>query len=286
MNFIALILILTSTFIHATWNFFSKKSKGGIPFVWLFMTISTIVYAPFAVGIMIYQQTNYDFVDFLFIVGSMLVHLVYFLALQNGYKIGDFSIVYPIGRGSAPLISSIAAILILHEKPSYMTVIGIILIVFSVFLLTGGTDLFKKKDLKIPVIYGLIIGTAVATYTIIDKGAVSHRGISPLLLEYFSSLGQFMLLAPIALKNWKEVKFEWKNHKKEALIVGIFHSLAYILVLIALTFSSVIYVAPLRELSILIGVLLGTFFLSEGFGKRRIIASGFMILGVIVLSTS
>lgn len=284
MTFVALLLVLISTFIHAYWNFLSKRSGGGVSFVWLFMGISTAVYTPIAIGIIIYQQVRFDWIDWLFILGSMFVHLIYFIALQTAYRVGDFSIVYPIARGTAPLLSSFAAIFIFQEQVSVLTIVGILLIVGSVFLLTGGPDMFKKRKTIIPVLYSLGIGVAISIYTIIDKGAVSERQISPVLLEYFSALGQFIILTPYAIKKWGEVKFEWNQHRKEAFLVGILHSLAYILVLIALIFAPVTHVAPLRELSILIGVLIGVKFLSEELGTRRIIAALIMVVGVIILS--
>lgn len=284
MTLVALLLVLISTFIHAYWNFLSKKSGGGVPFVWVFMGVSTVVYTPIAIGIIIYQQVSFDLIDWLFILASMIVHLIYFIALQTGYRIGDFSIVYPIGRGSAPLLSSIGAIIIFKEDASVLTIIGILLIVFSVFLLTGGIEMFQKSKTLIPVLYGLGIGIAISIYTIIDKGAVSERNISPILLEYLAGLGQFIILTPYAIKNWHAVKVEWNDHQKESILVGILHSLAYILVLMALVFAPVTLVAPIRELSILIGVLIGAKYLSEELGIRRIIAAAIMVVGVMILT--
>lgn len=284
MSILAFLLIIISAFIHATWNYLSKRAGGGVPFVWLFMAISSVAYAPLAIGIILYQKPQFSWIDWLLIIGSMLVHLLYFVALQKGYKIGEFSVVYPVARGTGPMISSFAAVFVFSEHITIMTFLGIIFIVSSVFLLTGGTNIFKNFKSLAPVIYGLIIGTAIAGYTIIDKGAVSIRLISPLLLEYFGSLGQFILLTPYAIKQWKEVRFEWKQHRVEAFGVGILHSLAYILVLTAMVFAPVSHIAPLREISILIGALMGAKLLSEEFGTRRLIATGIMVVGVIMIS--
>ena len=93
-----------------------------------------------------------------------------------------------------------------------------------------------------------------------------------------------LLLIPFALNQWHQVSQEWNSHRFEVLGTALLSPLAYILVLIAMVFTPVSHVAPIRELSILVGTVLGARFLSEREAKRRLFASGVMVLGVVLLA--
>ena len=94
------------------------------------------------------------------------------------------------------------------------------------------------------------------------------------------------MLSPFAKKHWKMVKADWKNHRKEAIGIGILNPLAYILILTTMIFTPVSHVAPVREVSILIGTVIGMRLLAEGFGKRRIIAAVIMLVGIVAVALS
>lgn len=285
MSFFALILILLSAVMHATWNYFLKRVGGGITFIWLFTLMGSIIYAPFALGLIIYSKPHIGWMEILFIVGTAAIHLLYSFLLQKGYKIGDFSLVYPIARGTGPMLAALAAIFIYQEKLTFIELLGVFLIVGSIFFLTGGLKALKQSS-SLPMMYGLAVGVTIAGYTLLDKGAVSIVLIAPLLLNYFSNLGQLIVLTPVAVRGWDQVRFDWAYHKKEAIGIGILSSLAYILVLTTMVFTPVSHVAPVREVSILIGTLMGTRLLAEGFGLRRMMAAGAMVIGIIAVALS
>lgn len=284
MSLLALILIIISAFMHATWNYLAKRSQGGLAFVWLYMAVSTVIYAPFVIGMFIWQPFHIGWVGWAFIIGSAVIHLVYALTLQKGYKIGDLSLVYPVARGTGPLIVAVAAVFIYAETLTPLSMIGIILITISIFIITGGVQALKQKSAFVPLLYGLLIGILIASYTLVDKGAVSIAHIPPLLLTYGGMIGQLLFLTPFAVRRWNDVRYDWQYHRKEAIGVGILMQLAYILVLTAMTFTQVSHVAPVREMSILIGTVMGTRLLAEGFGRRRIISAIIMVLGVIAVA--
>ncbi|WP_188456926.1 EamA family transporter [Virgibacillus oceani] len=286
MSLLALSLIILSAFMHATWNYLAKRSLGGYPFVWLYLAVSTIIYAPFVIGMFIFSSVHIGWVEVWFIAGSAIIHLMYSLTLQKGYKIGDFSLVYPVARGTGPMIVAILAVYIFDESLSITGVIGILLIIGSVFTISGGIQAIRNTSTLLPLVYGIIIGVIISSYTLFDKAAVGVLLIPPLLLNYGTFLGQLLFLTPKVLRNWDAVKDDWINHRNKAIGVGILNPLAYILVLSAMTFTPVSYVAPVREVSILIGTIIGTKLLAEGFGTRRIIAAGTMIAGIIIVTLS
>jgi len=252
--------------------------------MWLFSAVAAVLYAPFVIGVIAYSGFRLTQGNSLYIAGSIILHLLYFLLLFKGYRIGDLSVVYPISRGSAPMMTTICAIFLLNEELSALSFAGVVCIVVGIFLLTGGVRVFRSKENLLPIAYGLLIGITISGYTLLDKAAVSIMLISPLLLDYFNGLGRLILLTPIAVKQWDRVKDEWRTHRMEAIGVGILNALGYILVLTAMTFTPVSYVAPLREISILFGTLLGARLLGEKFGLKRAAYASVIVAGVLLIA--
>jgi len=133
-------------------------------------------------------------------------------------------------------------------------------------------------------VYGLLTGVFIAAYTIWDKQAVSALLIPPLLQSWATTIIMTLLLTPLAMNRRKEALALWRAHKPEVLGVAVLSPLSYILVLTALVFTPVSYVAPAREISILIGAAMGTHLLSEGDSTRRLLAAGAMVVGIIALA--
>lgn len=285
MTSFALGLVLAAAFIHATWNYLAKRAgEGGAAFVWLFAAISSVCYAPVALLIYFLQKPQIGGIQLVFMTGSALIHVVYFLVLQKGYQKGDLSLVYPLARGTGPTLSTVIAILFLGERPSALALCGAFLVMAGVFFLTGGTGGIKGNR-KWGVVYGLLTGIIITAYTLWDKHAVSSLMIPPLLQDYCTNLGRMIVLSPVAFRKWSDVRKEWRVHRKEALGVGLLCPLSYIMVLTALISAPVSYIAPAREVSILIAAVMGSKFLSEGDALRRLPAAAAIVVGVIALAT-
>src|SRR3712207_276656 len=137
MTFFALALVLTAAVFHATWNLLAKRvGDGGAVFVWLFGLCSLVIYAPLAVVVLV-SAPHLGPVEYLFMFGSGVLHLGYFVLLQRGYAVGDLSLVYPLARGTGPLLATAAAIVLFGERPSLLVFVGIALITAGVFVLTS-----------------------------------------------------------------------------------------------------------------------------------------------------
>jgi drug/metabolite transporter (DMT)-like permease len=277
-------LVLSAAFIHASWNYLAKRAgQGGAAFVWLFATVSTVFYAPVAIIFILWQKPHIGPLQFVFMIGSALIHVAYFLILQKGYRVGDLSLVYPLARGTGPTISTLAAVLFLGERPSVFALTGAFLVAAGDFFLTGGSGNFRGNR-KLGVGYGLLTGILIAAYTLWDKYAVSTLLISPLLQDYCTNLARMIMLGPVALRKWGDVRTEWRIHRKEAVGVGLLCPLSYIMVLTALITTPVSYIAPAREVSILIGAVMGSRLLAEGEARRRLPAAAAIVAGVIALA--
>ncbi|HEX9157561.1 MAG TPA: DMT family transporter [Syntrophales bacterium] len=284
MNGFALALILVAAFIHASWNFLAKRVGGGAVFVWLFAALSAAVYLPIALGVYLWQRPHIGGIEALFLLGSAVLHLFYFLLLQRGYAHGDLSVVYPVARGSGPMLSTAAAIGILGEQPTLLAMAGAALIVAGVFIISGGFEALTRGHAGRSVAYGLATGALIACYTLWDKVSVSTLLLPPIIVDYCSNLGRTVLLTPHALKRREEVRALWSRSKREILWVALLTPLSYILVLTAMAFTPVSYVAPAREVSVLIAVAMGTGLLSEGQAGRRMLAAGLIVIGVVLLA--
>lgn len=280
----ALGLVLGAAFIHATWNLLAKRVGGGPAFVWLFGSVSSLLYAPLAAAVVFIVRPHIGAVQLLFIAGTAVLHLVYFLMLQGGYRFGDLSLVYPLARGTGPMLSSAAAILFFGERPTPIAIAGTVLVGAGIFLLAGNPAALRGAGARRAVGFAVLTGATIAAYTLWDKRAVSVLGIPPLLLDWGSNLGRTLLVAPVAFARFDAVRAVWRTHRREVILVALLTPMAYILVLTALVFTPVSYVAPAREISILVGTAMGARLLAEGDVRRRMFAAGAMVLGVTALA--
>ena len=281
----ALVLVLVAAVFHATWNLLAKRvGAGGAVFVWLFGLFSVLIYAPLALGVILLQAPHLGPAQLVFMFGSGALHLGYFVVLQRGYAVGDLSLVYPLARGTGPLLATVGAVILLSERPGAVAVSGILLITLGVFLLTREPGGFRGPGLGLGVVYGLLTGVFIAAYTLWDKHAVSALLIPPLLQSWATTLVTVTLLTPLAVRHRKEAFSLWRARKPEVLGIAVLSPLSYILVLTALVFTPVSYVAPAREISILIGVVMGTQLLAEGQAASRLLAAGAMVVGVAALA--
>jgi len=284
LTLLSVALILISALLHALWNLLAKRAHGGGVFTWLFSALTVLLWAPIVATYIVRWQPKLAWPGVLFILGSASLHVSYFLALQRGYRTGDLSVVYPLARGVGPLLTLIGAVLLLGERPTLPAITGAGLIIAGVFVIAGGEQMLRRRQMGAGVAYGLLTGLLIAAYTLWDKTAVSTLLVAPLLLEYGSSIGRTLILSPMAWRRRREVGYEWRTHRWEAIGIAVLSSLAYILVLTALVTAPVSYIAPLREASILFGALLGAWLLREGQAQRRLLAAGVMVIGIVLLT--
>ena len=280
----ALTLILAAAFIHATWNLLNKRASGHATFTWIVAVLSAAFYAPVALAAVLFWGAQIGWVAIAFMAGSAALHTGYFVLLNEGYRAGDLSLVYPLARGTGPLLATVAAILFFGERPSALALAGGLLIVVGVIALTGSPEKLRQAGRKKAIVYAVATGTFIAAYTLWDKQAVSRFAVAPILLDWGSNFGRSLFLTPFTLRHWNSAGNEWRTHRFEAVGVALLVPLSYILVLTAMQFTPVSYVAPAREISILVGTVMGTRFLAEGDVHRRLAAAGAMVLGVVALA--
>jgi drug/metabolite transporter (DMT)-like permease len=279
----ALTLLLVAGLVHAGWNYLAKRAGGGPVFVWLFAVCSALIYAPLAAGMLVWLKPQIGLPELGMMLGTAVIHIAYFLLLQHGYRVGDLSLVYPLARGTGPVLSMLLAVALLGERPSLTAVGGGLLVAAGIFAMAGGPCASGARK-KPAVLYGLLTGVAIAMYTLWDKFAVSTFLIPPLILVNATDIGRALILGPMALKRWDEVRREWRAHRRKIVVAAAMCPLSYILVLTALITTPVSTIAPAREVSILFGTLMGTQWLAEGEARRRLPAAIAIAAGVTALA--
>jgi drug/metabolite transporter (DMT)-like permease len=292
MTGFALFLVLVAAVLHAGWNLAAKRAGSGLPFIFLAGLMINVLYVPVLVVYLSWRQPALSWSMLMPIVLSSLLKTGYAISLQRAYRCGDFSLVYPLARGTGPLLATVAAIIWLGERPTWLGAGGGLLIIASIFLLTGGERLLRRGSRRAAstqavgaaVRYGLITGGFIAAYTVWDRYSVTDRAIPPVLFDAGTAFVMSALLAPFAWRRRREIVQEWHTHRAEAVTMAVLSPLGYVLVLTALTFTPVSYVAPAREFSILIGAFLGARLLHEQESPRRLWAAGGMVLGLFALA--
>ena len=262
----------------------NKRASGHPAFTWIVAVLSAILYAPLALGMIIVLEIEIGFVELGLMAGSAALHTAYFLLLNEGYRVGDLSLVYPLARGTGPLLASLGAIVFLGERPSLIGMGGALLVIGGVIVLTGNLRRYRGKPARRAIGFACITGLFIAAYTLWDKHSVSTMALAPVVLDWGANFGRAVLLTPMAAKFWRETKNEWTLHHAEAVSIATLVPLAYILVLTAMQCTPVSYVAPAREISILIGTVMGAKLLGEGEARRRLAGACAMVLGVVGLA--
>jgi drug/metabolite transporter (DMT)-like permease len=211
-----------------------------------------------------------------------VIHIAYYFFLQRGYRLGD-SLVYPIARGSGPMLSSIVAILFLGERPGVLGILGIMAIGVGIFFLAGGIR-YPHPDIRAAIIAGLLTGMSIATYTVWDKHAVSVIYVSPILLDLLANPLQALLLTPLVWNRRADLSTYWKQSRPELFGITILNPISYILILLAMTVAPVSQIAPVREVSTLVGAVIGGRLFAEQHLRSRLAAASIMVLGVIAIA--
>ena len=287
----AFALVILAGLIHASWNIAAKKAGGDARFAFFTSVLLAVVWLPVGIWAGKDVVAHWGRVEWGFIVASAILHVLYFIVLLRGYMKADLTVVYPIARGSGPLLSSLVAILFLGEHISLAGMAGILGVVGGVFLIAGGPKLFHhnldpvaRKKLRKGMVYGLLTGIFIASYTVVDGYAVKVMLMSPILIDYFGNLIRIVLLAPTVLRDRPAARVLWRVQWKYALIVATISPVSYVLVLYAMKVAPLSHVAPAREVSMLFAALIGGHLLGESDRVMRIIGAVCIAVGVVALA--
>jgi drug/metabolite transporter (DMT)-like permease len=289
MTGLALVLVLLSAVSHATWNLLAKRALNQEVFLWWVLVSVSLLLSPLFIFLLWRFPIPYP--GWWFVLGTVVLHVVYFIFLGRSYKYAALSLAYPIARGTGPALVPIIGALLLKEFIAPLAIIGIIAVVLGIFTVYWWGNFRKvlQKPLKIfretGARYALLTGLIIAVYSVWDKEGV--RYVNPFLYMYFLVSGSALGLTPYIWRSHRScVRVEIKSKVISIIVSGLLLFLAYGLVLLALQFSRVSCIAPAREVGIVIGVLFGTVLLGEPFGKGRVIGSCLIVAGLVLISVA
>ncbi len=283
-------LIVLAGLIHAGWNIVAKKAGGDARFAFFTAFLMMCLWAPLGWWLGRDELPRWGAIEWGFVAASGVLHVVYFVVLLRGYRKADLTVVYPLARGSGPLLSSLVAIVFLGEQISILGVAGIAGVVGGVFLIAGGPGLLRaardpvaRQRVHTGMAYGLLTGAFIASYTVVDGYAVKWLLMSPILVDYMGNFVRVALLAPTVLRDHATARRLWRQQWRAALVVAAFSPVAYVLVLYAMREAPLSHVAPAREVSMLFAALIGGHLLGEGDRTLRVFGALCIAAGVVAL---
>ncbi len=286
MDYLPFLLVMASAVSHALWNLLAKDASDKEAFMLLINILSLLVSIPFFV--LILPSVSFPVQAAPFLLMSGFAEVVYFVALGKAYELGDLSVVYPLARAS-PMFIAIVAILVLDEKITPVGFIGILLIVVGVYVLhlkSLGLDevLEPLRSIRSRASqYALLAALGTTVYSISDKLGVT--GTYPLLYSFWLGFVVTGMLTPVVLarKGWASVVNEFNRSKKKTFVSGVLMRSGYVMVLMAMSLAQVSYILAIRQVSVVIGAVLGILVLKEEYGMIRLTGSVIIFLGVFLL---
>ena len=287
----AFALIILAGLIHASWNIVAKKAGGDARFAFFTSVLMMLFWAPLGWWVGRDVVPLWGVREWAFIGLSGVLHVLYFVILLRGYRKADLTVVYPLARGSGPLLASLAAIVLLGEQITALGLLGIAGVVGGVFLIAGGPGLLRaahdpqaRARVHKGIAYGLLTGVFIASYTVVDGYAVKVVLMSPILIDYMGNFVRVALLAPVVLRDLPTAAVLWRAQWRYALLVGAISPVAYVLVLYAMQQAPLSHVAPAREVSMLFAALIGGHLLGEGDRMARILGALCIAAGVTAVA--
>lgn len=285
-------LVLVAAAAHAVWNTAAKGKRGdSVRFVWAYTTVSAVL-CVVATGVWAVRHPVQ--IDVTLVVGaavSGVLHVVYSLTLQTGYDRADLGVVYPVARGTGPVLTLAVAIAVLGERLSAPEVLGALAVIAGIVVVAG---LPVRRAPGGPtgrpaagVRWGVATGATIAAYTLWDDHAVTVLHLDP--LSYFSgTLVVETLILSIRLSRpggaFRTLVDDVRPDLLLIAVIAVLSPVAYVLVLIAMQRAPVGVVAALRESSIVLASFLAWWMFHEGRLPRRLVGAAVVLVGIVAIS--
>ena len=281
MSILALALLLSSAVLHALWNLILKQS----PEKYVAMGWQVIISGVLSLVVLFFTGLPPRSM-WLYAGISMTLEAIYFTLLSFAYSDHDFSLVYPVARGSAPALVVLWSFIFLHEIPSAWGFLGILLIICGLVII-GSTNLLQPHQNKLQfkgIAIALLIALVISIYTLIDGFSVKHGPALPYGLLMFTLVP--VLTTPVMLGHygWQKFRSGWRLQPARLLLIGLLGVVAYLFALFAYSLAPVNYSEAIREVSVVLGAFAGWQFLGEKLGKIRVLGAAVIFAGIVLIA--
>lgn len=279
----ALLLLVLSALTHTAYYGFYKRSADKQAFAWWFLLTTAIIYSP----ALIFNQPAVQTQGWLCLLLSGLMDMTYFMSVGKAFDGGDLSVVYPLARGTPPLLITLGGVLFLGERLTVWGLGGILLVTAGLYLVNvrSRVDLLRPlRSLKEKTSQlALVAGLSVSIYSVIDK--VGLRYVDPFAYGYLTLLVTLLAFTPYILltEHKGHLVTEWRANKLGIGIAGVSVLLSYFLALTAMRLSYVSYIGSVRSVNVIFVALLGALLLKEPYGATRVLASSLVFGGVLLI---
>ena len=275
------LLLLAAAALHAAWNLLLKPAQHRHVLMWGALVVTTAAFLP----LLAFRPPISGV--WLFVGTSAVVEAAYYALLMTAYGTGDFSVVYPIARGTAPALLATWSVIFLGERPGAAGIAGLGLIVGGL-LIVGGTGgapgLPRLRHPARGTSLALVLALLISIYSVIDGAAVKRADPFAYTVVVFALTT--LVLTPLVLGRygWPKVAEVLSAHPGRVIAVGVLQCLAYMIVLYVYSRAQVSYAGAIRESSIVIGALAGWLYLGEQFGKVRLAGALVMFAGIVLIA--
>lgn len=287
MPLLALFLVLIAAVLHAVWNLLAKDARDSSAFYWWGATIGLIWY-----GGWVFAQSSLALPRevWLTYAVSIVAEVAYAWTITRGYARGDLSQVYPIARGSPPLLIALWSAIFLAERLPLLGYVGSALLIVGVYLasLPALADLLRplRALSHRPAQWGLLAAICVSVYTTLDKSLMPFT--TPLVYNVWVYLGIAIGYTPFVWSRANRVSTlrEWQSNWRRILVGSVATIGSYMLALYGLSLTAASYVGAVRATSVVIGALFGWLLLKESLGAVRVFAAAMMVVGLMLLAVA
>ena len=281
MPALAIALLLSSAALHALWNLILKQSQEKYVAMGWQVIISGVLgfFLLFFSGLPPRSM-------WLFVGISTALEAIYFVLLSFAYSNHDFSLVYPVARGTAPALVLIWSLMFLHETPSIGGFIGIAVVICGLIIM-GAIGFFQPHEGKLQfkgIAIALLIALVISFYTVIDGFAVKHGPVLPYGLATFTLMP--VLTTPVIVRHygWNRLIEARQKQPGRIILVGFLGVIAYMFALFAYSLAPVNYSEAIREVSLVLGAFAGWQFLGEKLGKVRVLGATVIFAGIVLIA--
>ena len=273
-------LLFGSAILHTTWNLLLKQSGEKYMAVWWAAVVGAGLFLPVLIFTGLPARDTWHL-----LILSVLLEAAYYVVLSAGYNDSDFSLIYPMGRGTAPAFIALWSVLFLRETLTVGGMIGLIVIVLGL-LVVGGSSLIQsheKPHLR-GIMLALFLALLISIYTVVDGTAVRQTAALPYTIMIFFLLPVFTSPLIIRHYGWSTLKAEFGSHYWRLLAIGVLTIAAYSLALWAYSIALLGYAGAIREVSVVMAAFAGWQFLSEKLGGWRVIGAIVIFVGILVVA--